>query len=95
MEDHLRILLETHPIAGTPEKENFHFLESSKDLRNTIQDTLIQLNLHAKKLSKFDKATVIKTLKEKGVFKVKGAVQLVSESLQISKPGVYQYLREV
>ena len=94
MEEHLRILLETHPIPGTPQKESFHFLESAKDLRHIVQDTLIQLNLHAKKLSKHDKSIVIKALKEKGVFKVKGAVQLVSESLQISKPGVYQYLRE-
>lgn len=93
MQEHLRILLETSPIPGTPEKENFHFLESSQELRRIIQDTLIQYNLHAKKLSKENKTMLMKVLKEKGIFKIKGAVQIVAESLQISKPGVYQHLQ--
>lgn len=95
MAEHLRVLLQTNPIPGKPQKEDFHFLEDSRDLRRLIQDTVIQLNLHAKKLSKQDKITIIQTLKGKGVFKIRGAVQLVAESLQMSKPGVYQHLQGV
>ena len=95
IQSHLQILLHTNVIEGSPEKEDFHFLESSKEMRRMIQDTLIRLNLHAKKLSKKDKSAIIQILSAEGIFKVRGSVQLVSESLQMSRPGVYQYLREL
>jgi predicted transcriptional regulator YheO len=46
-------------------------------------------------MMKEDKLRVIKELKERGLFRIKGSNKRVSEELNVSLPTVYKYLEEV
>ena len=41
-----------------------------------------------------EKIRVVKYLQEKGTFKVKGAIALVAEKLDVSEPTIYRYLKK-
>ncbi len=42
-----------------------------------------------------EKIKVVKYLQEKGTFKVKGAIALVAEKLDVSEPTIYRYLKKM
>lgn len=42
-----------------------------------------------------EKIRVVKYLQEKGTFKVKGAIALVAEKLDVSEPTIYRYLKKM
>lgn len=46
-------------------------------------------------MRKEDKLDIIRDLKEKGLFLIKGAVQRVSKELSVSLPTIYKYLEEI
>lgn len=48
----------------------------------------------AKRLNVEEKIEVVKFLKDKGMFKVKGAIPLVAEKLAVSEPTIYRYLKK-
>ena len=41
-----------------------------------------------------EKIRVVKYLQDKGTFKVKGAIALVADKLDVSEPTIYRYLKK-
>ena len=57
-----------------------------------VHTTLLELNMTLPLSSKEEKVQFVKSLDNKGVFLVQGAMDKVSELLQVSKQTVYNYL---
>lgn len=77
---------------GSPEK-----FESSID--SLINELLVQsIKKISKPLSymaKEDKLMIIRDLKEKGLFLIKGAAKKIAKELNVSLPTIYKYLEEI
>ncbi|WP_372751660.1 transcriptional regulator [Labilibaculum sp.] len=75
--------------------------ESKPDAYESVTDTTNQLikriigNADIKCLKRKGKISLIQFMKEKGVFQIKGSIDMVAELMNISKVTVYSYLDEV
>jgi len=82
---------------STVERENPEKFESTVD--NLIQDILEKSIKNIGKpiahMTKGDKLKIIKSLKENGLFLVKGSSKKVSQGLSVSLATIYKYLEEV
>ena len=47
------------------------------------------------RLSPQEKIEIVKELNEKGAFRVKGAIAIVAEKLEVSDPTIYRYLKKI
>lgn len=81
--------------------ENLHVVEEtftndvSETLDHIIKSTLASYQMPIANLIKEDKLNIISQLDEKGVFLVKGSIELVASSLSVSRFSIYNYLDEV
>jgi len=80
--------------AGSESQEAF-----VQDVEELLQDTIDQILSKERKpvtlLDKADRVRVVRALDERGVFLIKGAVEDVAKSLNVSRYSVYNYLEEV
>lgn len=60
-----------------------------------INKELIKLNKPVDSLNKNEKVGIVKNLDEKGIFIMKGSVEILSEKLEVSQPTIYRYITEV
>jgi predicted transcriptional regulator YheO len=60
-----------------------------------IDETIQAMNLPVDRMVPNERIEVIKELREKGVFGIKGAVRQVAKKLEISETSVYRYLKEI
>lgn len=69
------------------------FPKSVKEMINTSMSSFLTKNDYDwKRLTKEEKLEVIKKLSNKGIFKLRGGISEISESLNISEPTIYRYL---
>lgn len=80
--------------AQTPaqQPEDNSIPELMKDL---IEDVVRQSNLDVHTMTQHQKQEITKQLQDKGVFQVKGAVDLVAKILQSSPATIYRYLNKL
>ena len=80
------------PFANDDQGRPFieYFSESLKDVVYSLvpKDRILSGDLKAE-----EKIDVVRVLKDRGFFEVKGAVTQVAEALNISEPSVYRYLK--
>lgn len=75
-------------------KENFS--GNVKEINeNIINDILAKYPISPERLSIEDKLKLVSELSEKGVFLIKGSVEIVSSTLNISEPTLYRYLKQI
>jgi Uncharacterized protein conserved in bacteria len=67
----------------------------TETLNHIIVSTLESYQIPIANLIKEDKLDIISQLDEKGVFLVKGSIELVASSLSVSRYSIYNYLDEV
>lgn len=60
--------------------------------RRIIQNTYYDMTRSTNVITKKDKIDMVQFLNERGIFKVKGSVDLVAELLEVSKHTIYLYL---
>lgn len=60
-----------------------------------IDETIQDMNIPVGRMVPSERIKVIKSLQEKGVFGIKGAVRQVAKKLEISETSVYRYLKEI
>lgn len=96
-------------ILGIKETEKVEFkkdnpiaiLQSPLDemVDQYIKECLTKLGIPSyvlvERLKVDEKIKVVKYLQEKGTFKVKGAIALVAEKLDVSEPTIYRYLKKM
>ncbi len=63
-------------------------------LRSNIEDVIRQEGMPVAMMKKEDKLKVVKSLDERGVFLIKGAVEAVANVLRVSRYTIYNYLDE-
>lgn len=80
--------------AGNPPLEETFTNDISETLNNIIKATLGNSPIPVTELSKEKKLNIVNTLDTRGVFLIKGAVELVASTLGISRYTVYNYLDE-
>lgn len=72
------------------------FASDVSDALNAIIKSVVDLyNIPPANLSREERLTMIEQLDEKGVFMVKGAVELIAHELGVSRYSIYNYLEEV
>ena len=75
--------------------------QSSNDLQQNILDIVQDLiasathDLDVEGMKKEDRKRIVKFLSQKGIFEVKGAVELVAKALRTQKVTIYSYIDEV
>lgn len=94
--DTLKKICETIPIehfkGEQPEENNEDVFSMVKEL---IKNTINEVAQSKGKMTREEKIEIVKFLDEKGVFKVKGAVEWVANNLSISRFTVYSYLDQI
>lgn len=60
-----------------------------------INDILAKYPSPLERLTSDDKLILIRELSEKGVFLIKGSVEMVAKSLKMSEPTLYRYLKQI
>lgn len=75
--------------------------QNSNDLQQNILDIVQDLiasathDLDVERMKKEDRKRIVKFLAQKGIFEVKGAVELVAKALKTQKVTIYSYMDEV
>lgn len=90
------VVCEFRPYDGKSEENEVEVLTS--DITDIIHRTVrdVEANMtHSGVFKKNDKMTLIRELKRKGIFQIKGAIPKVASTLNISDPSVYRYLSEI
>jgi predicted transcriptional regulator YheO len=77
---------------GSPE-----VFESNVDIliKNVLKQTIKQIGRPLAYMDKGDKLQIIRGLKEKGLFLIKGSAKKVSKELNVSLPTIYKYLEKL
>ncbi|MPL68137.1 Transcriptional regulator DauR [bioreactor metagenome] len=81
-------------IEHTSNTENFTN-NVSEVINNIIKSTLDHYHIPVIILPKEEKLTIVRQLDSKGIFLVKGSVELVASTLGVSRYSIYNYLDEV
>ena len=76
------------------EKENFS-LNMNDHVDSIISTTLSEFESEPMRMTMDEKKQVVKKLEEKGIFRLKGVVAEVADSLEVSDQTVYRYLKEL
>ena len=90
--------LSTKPNPYINGKEKFSaqsLIPPEEEIKTFIRETMVNLSLNQTTLTKEDKMTIIQKLFVSGHLNKKSAVTIISKELNISKPTVYKYLRQV
>ena len=78
-----------------PKIEEFFMWNIKTEIQQAINKYFTMNKLQGKVLKREDKLKVISYMKDKGYFSKKGAKTTISESLAISRPTLYKYLKEI
>lgn len=62
---------------------------------NIIKDVIKDSGIPVERMTPEERIDILKILKEKGVFTIKGAVREVSKHLETSETSIYRYLKEL
>ncbi|MCZ8511524.1 PAS domain-containing protein [Paenibacillus filicis] len=81
-------------LEDEPIKEEVELLGNVKEIANQLIQQIIG-DYDVDTMDKSKKIEVVKFMDEKGVFLIKGAVEKVAESLQVSKVTIYSYLDQI
>ena len=86
-------------INGFISKDNIkkeHFLEiSSDEIKNEVKKASLSIKNNKTIAASLINKNIIILLHEKGIFKMKNAVEIVAKELDISKNTVYMHLRNI
>jgi len=96
-------------ILGIKENNNVEFkLDNPIEILSSPLDEMVDMYIReclnkmgipsyvmVERLKVEEKIRVVKYLQEKGTFKVKGAIALVAEKLDVSEPTIYRYLKKM
>jgi len=87
-------LSEDSPHTGLDSDSNQveYFSQSIEEIIFTI---IPEENLKRNNLSPSDRIEIVKTLNDRGIFSMKGAVSSVADILQVSIPTIYRYIKEI
>lgn len=77
---------------GTKKEEKIRL---EKTLEEQIDEELSNLTIPIDRMNQDDKVNIIKRLDDKGIFLIKGAVNIVSEKMDSSQASIYRYLNMI
>jgi predicted transcriptional regulator YheO len=78
---------------GTENLENF--VTTIEDLvKTTLQGTISAINSHANIPNSVKNKTIVHELIKKGIFDMRGAIDIVARELSVSRYTIYNYIRE-
>lgn len=77
--------------SGIPSQELEE--DPEENIRRVARDVIRQVQVPIENLSRVERLRVIKDIKDRGIFLIKGAVGIVAPELKISVPTLYRYLQ--
>lgn len=86
-----------HFLNEGEEHTGHHEVETlSADIEEIIQEAIDPVLLDPRvTLTKDTRLDIVRTLEQKGIFQLKGAIVKVANLLKVSEPSVYRYLQEI
>ncbi|MDR1932017.1 MAG: PAS domain-containing protein [Spirochaetales bacterium] len=89
----LRTFGDSGQQEGSENPENF--VSNIEDLiKTTLRDTITNINNHAAIPNHAKNKTIVYELIKKGIFDIRGAIDIVARELSISRYTIYNYIRE-
>jgi predicted transcriptional regulator YheO len=67
---------------------------TTEEIRQIITAYAAQKSLAPAQLTAKDKRSLVQELNEKGLFKLRNAITITAQSLQVTRPTIYNYLKE-
>ena len=81
--------------TASTEETSENFATSVEDLiQSTLHETIVEINTHKSIPNLTKNKIIVGKLKEKGIFSIRGAVDIVARELSVSRYTIYNYLRE-
>ncbi|MCG0278899.1 MAG: helix-turn-helix transcriptional regulator [Thermanaeromonas sp.] len=94
-QQYLAEFTETYDLSGEG-REGERFVQDIGEMVQAVLDSVLsKLGKPVAAMTKEDKVRAVEMLEEKGIFLVKGAVDIVAQALAVSKYTLYGYLEEV
>ncbi len=94
MDEFIRITSEGL-TSGINEKSEKFEPDVEKLINNLIEEAKKNIHKPVSHMEKEDKLNVMKDLKGKGLFLIKGSAKRVAEEMNVSLPTIYKYLEEI
>ncbi|MEG0731796.1 MAG: PAS domain-containing protein [Vagococcus sp.] len=93
----LKNILATDNLISEPEeKENENlYITSHSIIEECVLEAIGTLNREPSKLSKNEKLTIIKCLRDKGFFELKASINEVATYFKMAEVSIYKYLQEI
>ena len=83
-------------IKEVPENRYEHYSRDIAEMVENILETVLrQKNYGILEMSRLEKLEIVKELELKGLFLVKGSIDMVAKKLDISKYTLYSYIEEI
>ena len=82
-----------NPILGGIEK--FTTKAANLEIKEAVEELKIQNNMLSKSLTRDDNKLIVRLLLEQGCFSKKGAITTIAKELQLTRPSIYKYLKEI
>lgn len=95
LSEQLRALTATNSYPAAPEAERFHYESLSAGVEEDIEAYILSKGLLGRSWSNAAKRGIVVELANQGLFQKKGAVTAIAKRLQLTRPTVYKYLREL
>jgi predicted transcriptional regulator YheO len=76
-------------------KEQFLNISPKKEIEEEIRSILLKKNQEVHKLKKEEKKEIIAELAARNIFSKRGAIRTIAEELNLSRPSVYRYVKEL
>lgn len=91
----LHDLTMTNDLSGFDPLPEFYPKDIGEIFQHTIESTLAEIGIPIEEMKRVDKLFFVKQLDEKGIFLINGAIDRVSETLNVTKQTIYNYLDEI
>lgn len=94
-QQYLAEFTETYDLSGEGREDEKFVQDIGEMVQAVLDNVLNKLGKPVVAMSKEDKVRAVEMLEEKGIFLVKGAVDIVAQALAVSKYTLYGYIEEV
>lgn len=94
-QQYLTEFTKTYDLSGEGREEERFVQDIGEMVQVVLDDVLNKLGKPVVAMSKEDKIRAVEMLEERGIFLVKGAVDIVAQALAVSKYTLYSYIEEI
>ena len=86
-------ILEQFCRTENSHQEKFELVATAGEISGTIRNYLVEQGLIGKHLTALERSTLVSHLKERGFFRMRGAIGIIAKELGVTRPSIYNDLK--